>query len=60
MSLLRTRRMFYKFQMVLLIHLFRMAATLAINSYWADKAMYDDAEKRYYENLAKVRYFSYL
>jgi len=32
-----------------------MAATLTVNSFWADKSLYDDAEKRYYENQAKVR-----
>lgn len=31
-----------------------MAATLAYETVWIDKARYDDAERQYFEKLAKV------
>ena len=40
-----------------------MAALIEKNSVWTDKHLYDEAEKNYYENLAKVSFlfdiFSY-
>lgn len=33
-----------------------MAALLEKNSVWTDKHLYDEAERIYYENLAKVSF----